>query len=203
VAFEVDGLHCGPLSLNVNRENENNRRLNLNGNNRSNNVAPMVLAYTIGYLVSPMKTYRNLYTKLCSYENLYLAFIKARKRKSVKSYVIDFESNLDNNLLQLKQELENLVYSPAPLTIFIIKDPKTRKISASHFRDRVVHHALCNIIAPIFEQHFIYDSFANQKLKGTHSAIRRFEEFMRKVHTSRAVGESPEREREREIINVN
>ena len=128
-----------------------------------------------------MKRYGNLYSQLCSYENLELAYKKARKRKTMKEYVIEFESGLEINLKQLKYELETLTYSPNPLTTFIVRDPKTRKISASHFRDRVVHHALCNIIEPIFEKRFIYDSFANQKGKGTHSAIRRFEKFMRKT----------------------
>lgn len=128
-----------------------------------------------------MQTYNNLYTSLCSYDNLKLAFTKARKRKTQKLYIIEFESELEWNLTKLKYELETFTYKPAKLTVFIIRDPKTRKISASSFRDRVVHHALCNIIAPIFEKSFIYDSFANQKGKGTHKAIARFERFMKKI----------------------
>jgi RNA-directed DNA polymerase len=129
-----------------------------------------------------MKTYTNLYAKLCSSGNLYLAYIRARKRKSLKDYVTKFEEHLEENLKQLKHELETLTYKPSKLTVFIIRDPKTRRISASHFRDRVVHHALCNIIAPILSKDFIYDSFANQKGKGTHRAIKRFETFMRRVN---------------------
>lgn len=128
-----------------------------------------------------MKTYKDLYSQLCSYENLELAFKKARKRKTGKEYVIEFEVDLEKNLLQLKQELETFTYRPAPLTLFTIKDPKTRRISASHFRDRVIHHAICNVIEPIFEKCFIHDSFANRKGKGTHAAILRFEHFLRKV----------------------
>ena len=128
-----------------------------------------------------MKTYGNLYSQLCSYENLELAWKKARKHKTLKEYVIEFESDLENNLSLLKNELETFTYSPAPLTTFIVRDPKTRRISASHFRDRVVHHAICNIIEPIFEREFIYDSFANQKNKGTHMAIKRFEYFAHKA----------------------
>lgn len=128
-----------------------------------------------------METYKDLYTKLCSCENLELAFKKARKRKTKKGYVIEFEANLEGNLRQLRHELEDFTYSQAPLTTFIIRDPKTRKISSSHFRDRVVHHALCNVIAPILEKSFIYDSFANQKYKGTHLAIKRAQHFIRKV----------------------
>ena len=99
----------------------------------------------------------------------------------MKDYVIAFEANLESNLKELKHELETFTYSPSPLTTFVIRDPKTRKISASHFRDRVVHHALCNVIEPILSKDFIYDSFANQKGKGTHLAMKRFEKFLRKV----------------------
>jgi hypothetical protein len=64
---------------------------------------------------------------------------------------------------------------------FILRDPKTRKISKSEFRDRIVHHSLCNIIEPFFEKEFIYDSCANRKNKGSLFAIKRFEKFKRKV----------------------
>ncbi len=134
-----------------------------------------------------MITYTNLYNTIYSYENLQLAWRKARKGKTLKDYVIEFEEDLENNLMKLQDELRTFTYAPSPLTTFIIKDPKTRKISASHFRDRVVHHALCNVIAPIFERHFIYDSFANQKRKGTHIAIRRFEKFVRKICPPREI----------------
>ena len=128
-----------------------------------------------------MKTYKNLYNNLCSYENLELAFRNARKRRSSKHYVIEFEKNLEDNLLQLRLELLLHSYSPAPLKTFILRDPKTRKISKSEFKDRIVHHALCNIIEPIFEKNFIHDSYANRKDKGTLKAIQRFDYFKRKV----------------------
>lgn len=128
-----------------------------------------------------MKTFRNLFPSLCSYDNVLLAFKKARKRKTLKPYVIGFEQDLKNNLLQLRYELLFHAYRPKPIKIFILKDPKTRKIGKSEFRDRIVHHALCNIIEPILEKRFIYDSYANQKRKGTLAAIKRFDIFKRKV----------------------
>ncbi|MFH1065284.1 MAG: reverse transcriptase domain-containing protein [Nanoarchaeota archaeon] len=128
-----------------------------------------------------MKTYNNLYSQLCSYENFFSAYQKARKHKTKKQYVLEFEKELTNNLLQLRADLLFLAYRPEPLKTFIIRDPKTRKISKSAFRDRVVHHALCNIIEPIFEKSFIYDSYANRKGKGVLKAIERFEYFKRKV----------------------
>jgi RNA-directed DNA polymerase len=121
------------------------------------------------------------YSKVCTYENLALAFQRARKHKTKKLYVIEFEQKLKENLLQLQQELETETYKPKPLITFILRDPKTRKISKSDFRDRVVHHAICNIIEPKFDKTFIYDSYANRLGKGTLKAIKRFDEFKRKV----------------------
>ena len=122
-----------------------------------------------------------LYSQLCSYGNLYLAFKNARKGKTLKPYVIEFDHKFKDNLLQLRTELLFHSYKPKPLQTFILRDPKTRKISKSHFRDRVIHHALCNVIAHLFEKDFIHDSFANRKTKGTLKAIQRFEYFQGKV----------------------
>ena len=132
-----------------------------------------------------MKRHDNLYEHICSYENLESACKKARKRKTKKSYVIEFEKDLTNNLLKLRSELLLHSYNPKPLVNFIIRDPKTRKISKSAFRDRIVHHALCNIIEPIFDKAFICDSFANRKGKGTLKAIERFDYFKRKASKNR------------------
>jgi retron-type reverse transcriptase len=62
----------------------------------------------------------------------------------------------------------------------MIYDPKERMISAAPFRDRVVHHALCNVIEPVFEKTFIHDSYANRKGKGTHKAIERYQHYARR-----------------------
>jgi len=123
----------------------------------------------------------DLYSQICSYSNLELAYKKARKKKTLKPYVIEFEKDLKQNLLTLQSELLFHIYTPQPLQEFIIRDPKTRTIHRSDFRDRIIHHALCNIIEPLFEKSFIYDSYANRKGKGTLKAIQRFQTFSRKV----------------------
>ncbi len=128
-----------------------------------------------------MKTYKNLYPKLCSRENIALAFKKAQKRKTQKPYVIEFKNNLIENLELLRLELLSETYKPKPLRTFIIRDPKVRKIRKSYFVDRIVHHAICNILEPIFEKRFIYDSFANRKGKGSLNAIKRFDKFKLKA----------------------
>jgi len=113
--------------------------------------------------------------------NLAKAWRRARKGKTKFSYVIKFERNIRENLLKLREELLNQNYKPKPLRIRILRDPKTRKISISAFRDRIVHHALILVIEEIFDKAFIYDSCANRKSKGNLFAISRFKEFIRKV----------------------
>jgi len=127
------------------------------------------------------KTYKNLYEKIYSFNNLVLAYKKARKGKTKKEYVIEFEKNLKDNLIKLHRELKEQTYKPIPLKTFILRDPKTRKISKSAFRDRIVHHAIIQIIEPIFDSGFIYDSCANRKGKGNLFALKRFDKFVRKV----------------------
>ncbi|MEK6817013.1 MAG: hypothetical protein AABY09_05340, partial [Nanoarchaeota archaeon] len=129
----------------------------------------------------------NAYEELCSYENLEDAFSKAKRGKTKKPYVIEFEEQLKENLLQLRADLLMQTYQPQPLKTFILRDPKTRKISKSAFRDRVVHHAICNIIEPFFDKRFIHDSFANRLGKGTLNAIKRFDDFKRKVSKNNTV----------------
>lgn len=123
----------------------------------------------------------DIYSKIISLENLYLAYKKARRYKTKKDYVIEFEKNLIQNILKLHHELKDFTYFPQPLKTFILRDPKTRKISKSAFRDRVVHHAIFRVIEPIFDKSFIYDSCANRIGKGNLFALKRFDEFKRQV----------------------
>jgi len=120
-----------------------------------------------------------LYDSLCSFENLYQAFIKARKGKRHKPAVAAFERNLEDELLQLQEELSGRSYRPGPYRSFYRTEAKRRLISAAPFRDRVVHHAMVQVIEPLFERLFIFDSYANRLGKGTHRALDRCTEFLR------------------------
>ena len=91
-----------------------------------------------------------------------------------------FEHRLEDNLWHLQADLGSKHYRPGAYTSFVIHEPKRRIISAAPFRDRVVHHALCNMIEPIFERSFISDSYANRVGKGTHRALDRCQEFARR-----------------------
>ena len=127
-----------------------------------------------------MKTFGNLYPQITSFDNLLLAARNARKGKRFQVNVAQFDFQLERNLFQLQQELQSKTYRPGVYHSFIISVPKERMISAAPYRDRVVHHALCNVTAPIFERTFIYDSYANRKGKGTHAAIQRYQHYARR-----------------------
>ena len=91
-----------------------------------------------------------------------------------------FEHHLEDNLWRLLAELRDRTYLPGHYASFLIHEPKRRIISAAPFRDRVVHHALCNIIEPIFERSFIDHSYANRVGKGTHRALNQCQTYARR-----------------------
>ena len=97
----------------------------------------------------------------------------------LNKYETNFDILLEIELFQLQKELREKTYQPGAYKTFEINEPKKRMISAAPYRDRVVHHALCNIIEPIFDKTFIYDSYANRKGKGTHKALDRFVKYFR------------------------
>ena len=109
--------------------------------------------------------------KIIAWENLWLAFRKAARGKRGHPPAARFEHQVADHLIRLQAELHSGSYQPGEYTHFYIHEPKRRKISAAPFRDRVVHHALCNVIDPVFDQTFIAHSYANRKGKGTHRAI--------------------------------
>ena len=126
-----------------------------------------------------MKRYRNLYPQIIEFKNLFLASRKAQKGKRFYNNVLAFNFNLEQELIKLQQELTEKTYQPGAYRTFYIQEPKHRMISAAPYRDRVVHHALCNVIVPIFEPTFIHDSYANRINFGTHRALQRFTKFAR------------------------
>jgi retron-type reverse transcriptase len=127
-----------------------------------------------------MKTYKHLYPQICDFDNLYLAYRKARRGKRGKTQVFNFEFHEESELLRLQDELIRQSYRPGAYANFRLPDRKRRLISAAPFRDRVAHHALCNLILPIFERKFIDDSYANRIGKGTHRALDRAQKFARR-----------------------
>jgi len=126
-----------------------------------------------------MKRYGNLWGKITDFSNLLYASRQARKGKRFRNNVLQFENQCETELLRLQTELINKTYSPGAYRTFYIHKPKKRLISAAPYHDRIVHHALCHIIMPLFERTFIRDSYANRTGFGTHRALQRFTQFSR------------------------
>lgn len=126
------------------------------------------------------KTYKHLYPQISDFGNLFEAWHKARRGKRYRNSTADFERNIDVELTRLYREMQSETWQPGGYRSFTVHEPKRRKISAAPFRDRVVHHALCNVLVPIYERKFIFDTYANRVGKGTHRALDRCTQFMRR-----------------------
>lgn len=121
-----------------------------------------------------------LFEKAFTKENLYLAYLDARKGKRKKRATLNFETNLGANLEELYFELFENKYRPRPYSQFMVYEPKPRVINAPAFRDLVVQHAIYRVIYPIFNKTFIHTSYACRKGGGTHKASNYTQEQIRK-----------------------
>lgn len=119
-----------------------------------------------------------MYTQLSTIEHLLYAHTQAQLDNRYKRRICAFTFSLEENVLRLRWELLHGTYTPRPYTYFMLHDPKTRSIAAPDFRDRVVQHALVNVIQPLFEKQFIFDSYACRSNKGTHLAAKRIKKFL-------------------------
>ena len=118
-----------------------------------------------------------LFARIASFEALEAAAQRAARGKRRKPGVAAFLAHLEPEVLRLEREFLSGTWRPGRYVEIAIRDPKPRIVSAAPFRDRVVHHALCAVIEPLFERGFIFDSYANRLGKGTHRAVTRYERF--------------------------
>ncbi|MFV9504213.1 MAG: reverse transcriptase domain-containing protein [Oscillochloridaceae bacterium umkhey_bin13] len=126
------------------------------------------------------KTFRQFYDQIYTLEHLLDAYRRARRGKRRRPDVAAFEFRFEEELLCLSEELREQTYRPGSYRRFYaVENGKRRVISAAPFRDRVVHHALCALIEPIWEPRFIHDSYASRPGKGTHAALDRAQHFAR------------------------
>lgn len=122
-------------------------------------------------------THNNLWGQIVNFENFFSAFTAAARGKRYKTSVLSYRRNLEDNIINAINQLTWKEWEPSRYREFYIHDPKKRLISAPPFKDRVVHHALVQVITPLFERKFIADSFACRAGKGTHAAKERVEAF--------------------------
>lgn len=113
------------------------------------------------------------------FENLFRAYLDARKNKRNTANQLRFEMNLESNLYDLYVQISECRYIPKPSIAFVVFKPVQREIFAADFSDRVVHHLFFNYVNPIFERTYIADCYSCRKEKGTHYGVKRLAHHIR------------------------
>jgi retron-type reverse transcriptase len=111
-------------------------------------------------------------------EQLFRSYARVRLGKRDRPVTLLYDFKREDNICLLQYLLKSNKYVPKPYVYFVITDPKKRHIAAPNFRDRIVHRSLVNVIEPILEKEFIYDSYACRKGKGTHFGLGRVKRFL-------------------------
>lgn len=118
-----------------------------------------------------MKRIKNLYEKVYSIENLNMADSIARKGKSGQYGIVIHDQNREANIQKLHESLKNKTYTTSEYTTFKIFEPKEREVyRLPYYPDRITHHAVMNVMEPIFISTFTADTYSCIKGRGIHAA---------------------------------
>lgn len=132
-----------------------------------------------------MKRIGNLYEKICDIDNLYLADQKAGKGKSMTHCVARHRKNQEENLKKLHESLAIGSFTTSEYTTFRIFDPKEREIyRLPYYPDRIVHHAIMNILEPIFVSIFTKDTYSCIKGRGIHGVVKNIRKALSDVENT-------------------
>ena len=129
------------------------------------------------------KRHRNLIHQIAHIDNLRDAYYKTARGKRQTHGYLEFKEYAEANLLLLQEELQDGAYSIGEYRTFTIYEPKARLISALDFKDRLVQHALCNLVAPIMEKALLPWTFACRVGKGTHAGVKHVQAALRSTGT--------------------
>lgn len=163
MAFQVNGNKSARWVVNFNNGN-------VNDNHDDNNAC-----------VRAVRASEYQCKEVVSLRQLYDAWVKARKGKKPSSNQFIFDTSWTSGLLELQQSINSCTWHPKKSTCFIATRPKAREIHAPDFSDRVVHHWLVPQLERLWQPAFIFDSYANQKGKGSHKAVERLQQFIRQT----------------------
>jgi hypothetical protein len=126
------------------------------------------------------KKYKRLFDKIVDQKNFQDAYLKTRKGKRKSMSYLEFKEYGALNIELLRQEVADGAYQRADFRNFYIYDPKLRLISGLPFRDRIVQHALNNILEPIYLPRFLPYTFACLPNKGTHAGVKYIQGHLRR-----------------------
>jgi retron-type reverse transcriptase len=125
------------------------------------------------------KKFRNLYDQIYNWDNLLAAYKEARRGKTYSSSYLRFKNYHLVNLRYLQLRLIEGSWQPDAQLEFDIIDPKKRTIACQSFRDRVLHHALIQVVGPILDKAMMPQVFACRVGMGTHKCVTRMQQLMR------------------------
>lgn len=125
------------------------------------------------------KKHKNLFEQIVHIDNLRDAYRKTSKGKKQTSGYLKFKEFSESNLKAIQEELINETYEIGPYRCFMVYEPKPREIKSLGFKDRLVQHALCNIISPIMESTLLPYTFACRRNKGTHAGVKHIQAMLR------------------------
>lgn len=127
-----------------------------------------------------MKRKGNLFHKITSKENLLASELKARRGKAYQYGVRIFDKNKEDNINQLHEMLVSKKYNTSEYTTFTVYEPKERLVyRLPYFPDRITHHAIMNVMEPLFTRWFTNDSYSSIKGKGIHNAAENLKEALK------------------------
>lgn len=132
----------------------------------------------IGHITNQSGERMTLVEAMADYANVQKAYNKARKCKRYRKDVLLFTKDKEDNLETVRNDILGLSYEPSEYRYFKVYEPKERQIMALPFYDRVVQHAINNVLEPIFNQRFIFHSYACRKTKGMHAASDTLQEWL-------------------------
>lgn len=132
----------------------------------------------IGHVIDKNGRKVTLLEAMADYDSVQKAYYKARKRKRYRKDVLEFTKDKEENLERIRKDIQELSYHPGEYRYFKIYEPKERLIMALPFYDRIVQHAVNNVLEPIFEKRFICHSYACRKRKGVHAASEQLKNWL-------------------------
>ena len=127
-------------------------------------------------------THNDLFARIIDFDNLWSAYLAARKGKRYRREVAEFGVNLEENLINIHNHLVRGSWEPGRARSFTVFEPKRRDIQAPPFADRIVHQALVRVVEPLFERRFIHHSYACRTGKGAQRAVWALQRMLRTAH---------------------
>lgn len=143
-------------------------------------LVPLFFQGKCPFKAKAMKRKSNLYSQIISIENLQLADLKARKHKAKQYGIQAHDRNREANIQALHQMLIDKTYKTSAYSIFKVYEPKEREVyRLPYFPDRIMHHAIMNVLEPIFVSTFTADTYSCIKGRGIHAAANKLKKALK------------------------